>query len=463
MNSWKLLKQQILEKIQPTKTEKERIKKFTNNLLEEINQQLKKQEIPATAELHGSIAHDTWIANEQDLDIFIVLEQNNDVSNFQVILSMLKNYLGKNWREAYAEHPYLQSQLNDYNIDFVPCYRISKGQKIISSTDRTPLHTTYLKDKLTKAHRNEVRLLKQFTKRIGVYGAEIKIEGFSGYLCELLVLHYGSLKKVLEAFSHSSDTMEIKRGSIKKDTEKKQPPIILADPVDPKRNVASAVNKTSYWTFVLASRNFLNKPELKYFFKPKTRIEKQQIISKLRLKESDYLFILIEENKPDVPDSLWGQLHKTHQALYRFLSKNDFNILKSKTWSNEKTRHIFVFELESVIISNLVRRNGPPVKLWKDVEKFIEAHINADDTVSGPGIHNDKLWVIKRRTYNDAITLLTKALKNGGQRIGVAKNLSTRIKKHHQIILNTEIERYLDKEFNEELYKMILGRPDWLD
>jgi tRNA nucleotidyltransferase (CCA-adding enzyme) len=450
MNSWQLLKQKILKKIRPTKTEKEQIKTFTDNLLDEINKKLKKQGIPATAELHGSIAHDTWISGEQDLDIFIVLEQNNGFSGFQVILSMLKKFLGNNWREAYAEHPYLQSQINDYNIDFVPCYRISNGEKILSSTDRTPLHTTYLKDKLTDAHRDEIRLLKQFTKRIGVYGAEIKTEGFSGYLCELLVLHYGSFQKVLEAFSDSPEIMEIKRGSIKKETKKKPDPIILADPVDPKRNVASAVNKKSYWTFALASRNLLKKPELKYFFKPETRIRKTDILDKLDLKELDYLFIVIEENKPDVPDSLWGQLHKTHQSLHRFLTKNDFKILQSKTWSNEK-------------ISNLVRHDGPPVKLWKDVEKFIESHMNAEDTVSGPGICSDKLWVIKRRKHNDAITLLTEALKNGGRKIGVAKNLSTRIKKHHQILLNTGIERYLDQEFNETLYEMIVGRPDWLD
>jgi tRNA nucleotidyltransferase (CCA-adding enzyme) len=376
---------------------------------------------------------------------------------------LLREYLGNNWREAYAEHPYLKSQINGYTIDFVPCFRISKGEKILSSTDRTPLHTKYVNARLTEANRDDVRLLKQFTKRIGVYGAEIKTEGFSGYLCELLILHYGSFEKVLEVFSDSQEIMEINRGSIKKEAKKKPGPIILADPVDPKRNVASAVNNKSYWTFALASRNLLKKPGLKYFFKPETRTKKTDILNILDLKESDYLFIVIEEYKPDVPDSLWGQLHKTHQALQRFLTNNDFKILQSKTWSNEKTRHILIFNLESANISSLVKKDGPPVKLWKDVEKFIESHINAEDTASGPGITHDILWVIKRRKHNYAINLLTEALKNGGRKIGVSKNLSTRIKKHHQILLNTEIERYLDQEFNEKLYEMIIGRPDWLD
>jgi tRNA nucleotidyltransferase (CCA-adding enzyme) len=47
----------------------------------------------------------------------------------------------------------------------------------------------------------EVRLLKKFMKGTGVYGAEIKIGGFSGYLCELLILKYRSFAQTIEAFA----------------------------------------------------------------------------------------------------------------------------------------------------------------------------------------------------------------------------------------------------------------------
>ncbi len=58
-----------------------------------------------------------------------------------------------------------------------------------------------MKKHLSLKMRGEVRLLKKFMKGIGVYGAEIKTGGFSGYLCELFVLHYGSFVKTLEAFA----------------------------------------------------------------------------------------------------------------------------------------------------------------------------------------------------------------------------------------------------------------------
>jgi tRNA nucleotidyltransferase (CCA-adding enzyme) len=61
----------------------------------------------------------------------------------------------------------------------------------LSATDRTPfIH--YVKKRLGKTLQDDVRLLKKFMQGIKVYGAEIKTGGFSGYLCELLILHYGS-------------------------------------------------------------------------------------------------------------------------------------------------------------------------------------------------------------------------------------------------------------------------------
>jgi tRNA nucleotidyltransferase (CCA-adding enzyme) len=36
---------------------------------------------------------------------------------------------------------------------------------------------------------------------IGVYGAEIKVGGFSGYLCELLILHHNSFLDTVKAFA----------------------------------------------------------------------------------------------------------------------------------------------------------------------------------------------------------------------------------------------------------------------
>ena len=56
----------------------------------------------------------------------------------------------------------------------------------------------YLSNLRPEQH-DQVRLLKQFLKGIGVYGADAKVCGFSGYLAELLVLRYGDFDQAIVA------------------------------------------------------------------------------------------------------------------------------------------------------------------------------------------------------------------------------------------------------------------------
>ena len=57
-----------------------------------------------------------------------------------------------------------------------------------------------MKKKLGKL-RDEVRVLKKFMKGIDTYGAEIKVGGFSGMLCETLILNYGSFEDTIKSAS----------------------------------------------------------------------------------------------------------------------------------------------------------------------------------------------------------------------------------------------------------------------
>ena len=91
----------------------------------------------------------------------------------------------------YAEHPYVHGIVKGVEVDVVPCYRLKDASRIKSAVDRTPFHHEWLKDRI-KGKENEVRLLKGFLKANGLYGAEYKVRGFSGYLCELLIMFYGS-------------------------------------------------------------------------------------------------------------------------------------------------------------------------------------------------------------------------------------------------------------------------------
>jgi tRNA nucleotidyltransferase (CCA-adding enzyme) len=112
MNNWETIKQKTLKDLQPTKEEQTQIMDFAEETINQLNQILKNVGIDAVAELHGSVIHGTWIRGQQDLDIFIVIEQFESREQLMRVLEAVKN--GTEWvlTEAYAEHPYLKTEIN---------------------------------------------------------------------------------------------------------------------------------------------------------------------------------------------------------------------------------------------------------------------------------------------------------------------------------------------------------------
>jgi len=194
---WGELRELILRRIRPSVEEERLVEAFCRRVSGELSERLREAGFKAVAEVHGSVAKGTWLSGERDLDIFILLDPGYERDVIPSVLEVVKRYLGSGWVEAYAEHPYLQARIDEFQVDFVPCFRIRPGEPLKSATDRTPLHTAYVREHLKPEQRDEVRLLKRFMKGIGVYGAELKVGGFSGYLCELLIIHYGSFEKLL--------------------------------------------------------------------------------------------------------------------------------------------------------------------------------------------------------------------------------------------------------------------------
>jgi tRNA nucleotidyltransferase (CCA-adding enzyme) len=79
----------------------------------------------------------------------------------------------KKTEKRFAEHPYIRGDFKGYHVEIIPCYLVENGSKHISAVDRTPFHDSFVKKNLGN-RQSEVRLLKQFMKGIGCYGAEIR-------------------------------------------------------------------------------------------------------------------------------------------------------------------------------------------------------------------------------------------------------------------------------------------------
>ena len=106
----------------------------------------------------------------------------------------------------------------------------------------------------------DVRLLKRFMQGIGVYGAEIKVGGFSGYLCELLIMKYGSFTQTIRAFAEYNRRVVVDiEGFYANRANELQllfpESLVIIDPVDKGRNVASAVQPQKLYEFIVCGKS----------------------------------------------------------------------------------------------------------------------------------------------------------------------------------------------------------------
>ncbi len=465
------LVRQILQEITPTEAEIHKITLVASELERKVLLACKEFGVDATVRVEGSTAKDTWLKGDLDIDVFMRLPTSISRKALgEISLKIARKATeGHQQIERFAEHPYLETYIEDIRVNIVPCYDATPGEWL-SATDRTPFHTNYINEHMDKQMRSEVRLLKRFMKGIGVYGAEIKIGGFSGYLCELLTLHYGSFINVLGDFSHHIPKRVIDiegyyEGRAREIELLFSEPLVIIDPVDKGRNVASAVQPQRLQTFTAASQAFLKDPSRKFFYPPtRSPLDLKALMQKINGHSSDFVFLTFGKIEA-VPDILWGQLYKTKKSLRKLLELSDFVVLRDTIWNEEnKDCTIMIFELEQHILPITKKHLGPPLTQEKECEHFLSKYVKNEKVISGPYLENDR-WVVQLpRKYNDAVELFNLKLKTGGRDVGVASLIAQSILKNFKIDINTEIATiYKEKpSFAIFLTDFIDGKPFWL-
>lgn len=206
--------------------------------------------------LGGSQAKGTEIRNS-DIDIFLLFQNEFDQKE---ILGMLKKEFPEG-KEEYSEHPYLILDRKEYSIDLVPAFMATSTDSLKTSVDRTPFHVRFVKDNFTDEMKNEVKILKQFMKTLGVYGAESSIQGFSGYVAELIIYHYKTFGEAIEKISK----WDIPFYLDKSDKDFPGSSLVIVDPVDLERNTAANVSIENLSTIILAAKLFPYRPKNLFF------------------------------------------------------------------------------------------------------------------------------------------------------------------------------------------------------
>jgi tRNA nucleotidyltransferase (CCA-adding enzyme) len=338
--------------------------------------------------------------------------------------------------EKYAEHAYVHAFVDGFEVDLVPCYRVLDASLLKSAVDRTPFHTKYIASRIAGLE-DDVLLLKQFMKGVGVYGSELKVGGFSGYLTELLILRYGSFSEVLLAASswRPGEVIDLEghaRGE-------HQEPLVVVDPVDPSRNVAAALTLDRMFLFVAASRCFLRHPELEFFFPPVVKpLSDEELL--MRIDERGSTLILIEFQAPSVvEDVLFPQLRKAEEAVKALLERSGFSLLRSDVGCcGDKA--VLLFELDVSQLSRVARRMGPPVWEAEHLSRFLAAH---PLTMSGPYIEGGRAVVELPRGYTSARDLLASEIN----KLSLGKHLNEAVRRGHNIYVGRELAGIKERDF----------------
>lgn len=467
VNAFEEVCAQVLDRIEPTPTEREQTHRLAETLRRRVIAAVKAAQLEARVEVGGSIAKDTWLHGAADIDIFILFPPG--LSKRQLGehgLRVARQAMdGHPTRERYAEHPYLEGFIDELRVNIVPCFNAQPGQWR-SAADRSPHHTRYVNGRLGDGElRRGVRLLKQFAKGVEVYGAEIRVGGFSGYLCELLIIHSQSFRQAIDdvsqwQYGHVIDVARHYRGRREEIPRLFDQPLVVIDPVDAHRNVAAAVTGDSFSTLASAAKLFQRNPNTRFFY-PEYREPMPSLAMERRLKTLDYDVVFVAfESTETVPDVLWGQLYKSAKHLRRQLSRNGFTVLTSAVWGDEAGISIFAFALETRRLTRVRRHVGPPFDSG-GASDFLEKHTTSTTTAIGPWLDGKRWYVGIRRRYTDAITLLQAVLEGRGPDAGRTWDET---RKNVRVWGNEEcLPLYRsDRGFARFLGDFLDGKPAWL-
>ncbi len=394
------LEQEVLDRILPSPERREVIDRKVRTLLARTEEEARKKEIGLEVTLVGSVAKDTFL-REPDIDIFLLFPEGVPRSRLEAIgLELGRRVLGTG-EERYAEHPYIHGMWEGLEVDLVPCYHVKDTSRLMSAVDRTPFHTRYVKANLREEQKDHVRLLKQFAKGVGVYGAEAKTQGLSGYLIELLTMRYGSFREVLEAASkwRKGTVLGLDDQGVRKFNE----PLVFYDPVDRNRNVASAVSCQSLAVFIHASRSYLLDPTDRFFFPlPREPLDLRSIEDILGERGTGVVMATME--RPDlIDDNLYPQVRRSLDGLCALLESHDFKIVDRAYQVAEGLR--FIVELESLHLSPARRHTGPPAWI-ENASSFLDRW-----TPEGMGrpFLEDGHWVVIAPRLHPAATDLVRS------------------------------------------------------
>jgi tRNA nucleotidyltransferase (CCA-adding enzyme) len=367
--------------------------------------------------LGGSFAKGTWLPGDVDLDIFLKIDPGTPEDRFEKIGLAVGAAATRGFPRGkkFAQHPYTEATVEGIRVNIVPCYSVRKGEWK-SAADRSPFHVQVVR-RLSAERKTQIRLLKRFMKAVGVYGAEIETQGFSGYAAEALVMKFGSLEGVLRYFAGFKPSNRDRLFS-------------LPDPVDEGRDLAIAISGGKLGRMILASRGFLRNPRGAYFHKMRGRSH-----TALR----GMVFAVAFSHRLLSEDTLWGELRKTTKHIVRHLDMNGFKIARSMAASDNRLSSAILLIPEYDVLPEFEQRIGPTVDRRKDVKAFISS--NRKDAKLIWVDEEARARLLRPRLYLSLADLLGDIVRGKAGPIGASNELEKGMKRSGSVLNGHSLTR----------------------
>ncbi|MGH1565994.1 MAG: CCA tRNA nucleotidyltransferase [Nitrosopumilus sp.] len=425
----------ISKTVVPSETIEKSKKKISELAFKLVEKEITKFPEVIGLEFGGSFAKGTWLSKDADIDIFIRFKKSTSEEGFEEITKKIGFESLKKYTPyvRYSEHPYVEAKIKNTKINVVPFYDVKIGEWK-SAADRSPFHTKFMKKSLTPKMRNEVRILKTFLKSNGIYGAEIAKQGFSGYISEVLILHFKNFENVIKSISKIQEKKIIGKTSKKFETA-----IVIIDPIDDKRNLAAAISNENIGKLILNSRAFKEKPTIGFFKNKKLRIAK---------KHWKNLLVIKFNFKVRSPDIIWGQIKRTTSSLTRQLELGGFKVLRSKPHTDQQKEAYLFFLLESTKISKTYTKNGPVFFRENSSKRFISKNLKNTELM---WINNKKIISLEKRKNVEAVKFMTEFLKKNLQ-TGIPKGLQNDFNQGFKVFVG---DKNLGKSIKETASELI--------
>ena len=392
-----------LQRVRPTPEEAQHVKESAEALVARAQAEARAMGADANAMLVGSAAKDTFLHDSVDLDVFVLFPPSTSRSALEEAGLKIGRAVLDDPEEKYAEHPYTHGLWQGYAADVVPCFAVADASQRISAVDRTPFHTRFVLDAMSREQRDQVRLLKAFMKGVGVYGAESKTHGFSGYLCELLILKYRTFRGVISAAAGWKPGTFLVLQQLE-GNPKFADPLIFLDPTDTRRNVASAVSAETLSHFSEACKAYLRRESLAFFFpRQLVPLPPDELATALRRRRAEYM--LVRTRAPTVlEDHLHDQARKAIGGMTKLLERYGFEVRRASYDVGPEL--LILLELPRLRLPETVTHAGPPVKSREHADRFRRTWSDHRDARSPVYEEDGRLKVERMREYRRADDLL---------------------------------------------------------